>query len=76
MIELLELCGFSNQEMESEMPRIEKEGGGELMEGMVVNIDIPCLELGWAGVQIEDAVLITSDGFELLTRTDRTLYLL
>jgi Xaa-Pro aminopeptidase len=60
----------------NEMPRIEKEGGGELMEGMVVNIDIPCLELGWAGVQIEDAVLITSDGFELLTRTDRTLYLL
>jgi len=60
----------------NEMPRIEKEEGGELIEGMVVNIDIPCLELGWAGVQIEDAVLVTSDGFELLTRTDRTLYLL
>jgi Xaa-Pro aminopeptidase len=43
---------------------------------MVVNVDIPVLELGWGGIQLEDTILVTSDGFELLTQTDRTLYLL
>ena len=60
----------------NEMPAISKAGEGELLEGMVVNIDIPVLELGWGGIQLEDTILVTSDGFELLTRTDRTLYLL
>jgi Xaa-Pro aminopeptidase len=60
----------------NEMPAILKAGEDELLEGMVVNIDIPVLELGWGGIQLEDTILVTSDGFELLTRTDRTLYLL
>jgi Xaa-Pro aminopeptidase len=60
----------------NEMPIISKTGEGELLEGMVINIDIPVLELGWGGIQVEDTILVTSDGFELLTRTDRTLYLL
>ncbi len=60
----------------NERPWIEKDAEGELLEGMVVNIDIPVLELGWGGTQLEDTILVTSDGFELLTRTDRTLYLL
>jgi Xaa-Pro aminopeptidase len=60
----------------NEMPVISKTGEDELLEGMVVNVDIPVLELGWGGIQLEDTILVTSDGFELLTRTDRTLYLL
>jgi Xaa-Pro aminopeptidase len=60
----------------NEMPAISKMGDNELLEGMVVNIDIPVLELGWGGIQLEDTLLVTSDGFELLTKTDRTLYLL
>jgi Xaa-Pro aminopeptidase len=60
----------------NERPWIEKGAEEELLEGMVVNIDIPVLELGWGGTQLEDTILVTSDGFELLTRTDRTLYLL
>ena len=60
----------------NEMPVISKTGEDELLEGMVVNIDIPVLELGWGGIQLEDTLHVTSDGFELLTRTDRTLYLL
>jgi Xaa-Pro aminopeptidase len=60
----------------NEMPLISKTGEDELLEGMVVNVDIPVLELGWGGIQLEDTILVTSDGFELLTRTDRTLYLL
>jgi Xaa-Pro aminopeptidase len=60
----------------NEMPVISKTGDTDLLEGMVVNVDIPVLELGWGGIQLEDTILVTSDGFELLTRTDRTLYLL
>jgi len=43
---------------------------------MVINIDVPYLELGSGGVQIEDTILVTSDGFELLTKTERDLYIL
>jgi Xaa-Pro dipeptidase len=60
----------------NERPWIEAGSDGELLEGMVLNVDIPYLELGWGGVQLEDTVLVTKDGFELLTNTDRTLYLL
>jgi len=60
----------------NERPWIEAGGDGELLEGMILNVDIPYLELGWGGVQLEDTVLVTKDGFELLTNTDRTLYLL
>ena len=60
----------------NERPWIEKDADGELLEGMVLNIDIPLLELGWGGTQLEDTILVTSGGAELLTRTDRTLYLL
>ena len=60
----------------NERPWIEAGGDGELLEGMVLNVDIPYLELGWGGVQLEDTVLVTKDSFELLTNTDRTLYLL
>jgi len=60
----------------NEKPWIKKESGSELIEGMVVNIDVPYLELGSGGVQIEDTILVTSDGFELLTKTERALYVL
>jgi len=60
----------------NERPWIEKESSGELIEGMVLNIDVPYLELGSGGVQVEDTILVTSDGFELLTKTERDLYIL
>lgn len=60
----------------NERPWIEREGEAELLPGMVVNVDIPLLELGWGGLQIEDTILVTGDGCELLTKTDRGLYLL
>jgi Xaa-Pro aminopeptidase len=60
----------------NERPWILLDAEEELLEDMVLNIDIPLLELGWGGTQLEDTILVTSDGFELLTRTDRSLYLL
>ena len=60
----------------NERPWIERDGDLELLPGMVVNVDIPLLEIGWGGLQMEDTVLVTGDGYELLTKTDRELYLL
>jgi len=60
----------------NERPWIKKEAETELLPGMVINVDIPLLELGWGGLQLEDTVLVTGDGYELLTKTDRELYLL
>jgi Xaa-Pro dipeptidase len=60
----------------NERPRIGEDCEGELIEGMVINIDIPHLELGWGGIQLEDTVLVAADGYELLTKTERDLYLL
>jgi Xaa-Pro aminopeptidase len=60
----------------NEFPWLQRDSDEELLEGMVINIDIPILELGWGGIQIEDTTLVTSDGFELLTNSDRSLYLL
>ena len=60
----------------NERPWIEREGEAELLPGMIVNVDIPILELGWGGLQMEDTVLVTGEGYELLTKTDRELYLL
>ena len=60
----------------NEMPWIQRDNEEEFLEGMVVNIDIPYLELGWGGIQLEDTIMVTADGYEILTKTDRTLYLL
>jgi Xaa-Pro dipeptidase len=60
----------------NERPWIGRDEEKELLEGMVVNVDVPVLELGWGGVQLEDTVLVTPGGYEMLTRTDRTLYVL
>jgi Xaa-Pro aminopeptidase len=81
-LEAAEVKGFSAHVGHSlgvecnEMPWIGRESEGELLDGMVINIDVPLLELGWGGCQLEDTVLVTSDGNELLTKTERTLYLL
>ncbi len=41
-----------------------------LEPGMVFNIDMPFTEIGWGSVHIEDTVLVTADGYELLTSDD------
>jgi len=81
-LEAVELKGFSTTIGHglgvecNERPWVEKDVEAELLEGMVINIDIPILEIGWGGTQLEDTILVTSDGYELLTKTERTLYLL
>ena len=60
----------------NERPHVDGRADGELTEGMVINIDVPFLELGSSGFQVEDTALVTKNGYELLTRTDRSLYIL
>jgi len=38
-----------------------------LEPGMVINVDMPYTEIGWGSLHIEDTVLVTQDGHELLT---------
>lgn len=60
----------------NERPWIMEGEDTVLQEGMVINVDIPYLDVGWGGMQLEDTVLVTKKGFKLLTNTERTLYLI
>lgn len=44
-----------------------------LEAGMVFEIETPYYELGFAGLQVEDTVVVTEDGCRLLTRSAREL---
>jgi Xaa-Pro aminopeptidase len=60
----------------NEQPSLVAGSEVELAEGMVLNVDIPYLDLGWGGLELEDTAVVTKKGFRLLTNTERTLYLL
>jgi len=60
----------------NEVPNLTQDNELELEAGMILNIDIPLLEVGTTGAQIEDTIIITKDGCGLLSKTERTLYLL
>lgn len=55
-------------------PVIDGGSTAVLEEGMVVNIETPCYILGLAGVQVEDTVVVTRNGFRFLTSGKRPLY--
>ena len=44
-----------------------------LEEGMVLCIEMPYYELGTGGISMEDAILITKDGWEYITTMSREL---
>jgi Xaa-Pro aminopeptidase len=60
----------------NEPPQLCGDCDIELEAGMILNVDVPVLEMGFGGVQIEDTVIITPEGCGLLTKTERTLYML
>lgn len=56
-------------------PPILKAGEQAVLEtGMLLNVETPYYELGFGGLQVEDLILVTDDGCELLTQTDRGLW--
>jgi Xaa-Pro aminopeptidase len=55
---------------------IFKEGsaGSTLEENMVICLEVPYYELGFGGLQIEDTLRVTRDGYERLTTISQELY--
>jgi Xaa-Pro aminopeptidase len=44
-----------------------------LQENMVICLEVPYYELGFGGLQVEDTLLITRDGYERLITLDQGL---
>lgn len=44
-----------------------------LRPGMVINLELPYYEIGLGGIQLEETLVVTSTGYELLTTADREL---
>ncbi len=57
-------------------PFLNPSSGHILEEGMVVNVETPYYELGFGGVQVEDTLVVTKNGYRLLTKADRGLFIL
>ncbi|HEX4214212.1 MAG TPA: Xaa-Pro peptidase family protein [Candidatus Dormibacteraeota bacterium] len=56
-----------------EWPRVSPHDGVLLEEGMVLAVEPAIYVPGFGGVRIEDVVLLTGDGCEVLTQCPRTL---
>jgi Xaa-Pro aminopeptidase len=56
-----------------EAPRLAKSAESPLPPGAVVTIEPGIYLEGWGGVRIEDDVVLTAEGPEVLTTFDRTL---
>jgi Xaa-Pro aminopeptidase len=56
-----------------EDPRIGKSGKAKLAAGMTITIEPGIYLEGWGGIRIEDTVLVTEAGCEVLTPTSKEL---
>lgn len=56
-----------------EYPVITPDCEEQLLAGSTFCIETPYYEPGWGGMMVEDTGLITDDGFELFSSTDRSL---
>jgi Xaa-Pro aminopeptidase len=57
-------------------PMLAPGDEGILEEGMVINVEPPYYEIGFGGLGVEDTLLVTGRGFELLTSISRNLEIL
>lgn len=54
-------------------PLLGETDATTLEAGMVFEVETPYYEIGFGGLQVEDTVVVTAEGYRLLTRTPRTL---
>jgi Xaa-Pro aminopeptidase len=54
-------------------PMLNETTETPLEPGMVFEVETPYYELGFAGLQVEDTVVVTDDGCKILTRSTRAL---
>lgn len=47
-----------------------------LEPGMVLCVEVPYVEVGYGGLQLEDMLVVTRDGYQLLSHADRSLRVL
>src|SRR5262249_36301676 len=56
-----------------EAPAVRPNSNDVLQPGMVITVEPGIYLPGWGGVRIEDDILVTPDGYELLTSVKRDL---
>ena len=59
-----------------DIPRITPFSNDILEEGMVLNIETPYYEMGFGGVQVEDTILVTKNGYTELTKNSKELFII
>ena len=69
-------CGHCLGLKISEPPHIRPDSQDYLEERMVLCVETPYYEIGWGGVQVEDTLAVTHEGYELLTKSDSKLIVL
>lgn len=68
-------CGHGVGLRAHEFPLIGPASETILEPGMVLCVETPYYEIGWGGMMVEDTVIVTEDGHELLTHSPRDLCL-
>lgn len=66
-------CGHAIGLEVYERPVIGPGWDTTLEPGMVFCVETPYYEIGWGGMMVEDAFVVTGDGIDLLTHSDRSL---
>jgi Xaa-Pro aminopeptidase len=66
-------CGHGIGADVYEPPIIRPDEEGVMKEGMTFCLETPFYELGWAGMMVEDTVVVTEDGVEFIAELDRSL---
>ncbi|MBW1866960.1 MAG: aminopeptidase P family protein [Deltaproteobacteria bacterium] len=56
-----------------ESPFLTATSDDILEEGMVVNVETPYYEMGLGGIQLEDTIMVTADGYRPFTKSSRDL---
>lgn len=57
----------------TETPMIIRDNDEQLKAGMVLNVEVPYMIVGFGGFTVEDTIVVTEDGYEYLSTIDREL---